>query len=384
MPVISGHRPAAPGANEPRRAAGATPLKGRAAAGGDAPDAGFEPTASSTAHLTGESATHAPVASLSLGADEARAKAEALFGSLRGLPALAVQQLEVIAIGSSPIARRAREALEAAFADPRLRAAPAEERAAKVRTVFNRTLIDVISGDAPQLTAGRRSQAARHFGEPVALERFDFEVKGYPHRTPAERIDVTVNGRSIPVYRPVGGVFATRDGQPRVMHSLDEIARALSRLPPGDLLRVRDVRLSPVPNPEDATWAKQYGEPDFASYMNAGPDGKVTIFPWHPDKPKEGTAAMVVSMLHELGHVASNHRWGIGRGHGQAPDWTRWREAMKADGLFASIYAKASAEEDFAETYALRRLMQANPEHARELRLLLPNRVRLLIAQFPT
>jgi hypothetical protein len=309
--------------------------------------------------------------------------AEKLFGSLKGLPAVDRRQLEVIATGTNPLSRRAREHLAPLLSKPGFQDQAPEVRLRQVRAGFNKAMAEVAPGDAPELQKGRRTSPGR-IGTSTIVKDFDFEIEGFRDKTPAKRTELHVNGRMVPVYSPPDGKFSTARGATELIsHSLEDIARALSLLLPEDLARVKDVRLSPVPNPEDSMWAKLYKEKDFTSYMNAGPDGVITVFPWKPERSTDYSArGLGADMMHELGHVSSNGKWGPGRGAGRQREWTQWQDAMKADGVQVSVYARASIEEDLAETDALRKLANSGPYSA-ELRALLPHRMAMLDRHFP-
>lgn len=307
--------------------------------------------------------------------------AEKLFGPLRGLPAADLRQLEAIATGTNPLSRRAREALAPVVKKESFRNASPEQKQAIVRSTFNKSLAELISIDAAELQKGKRTSVGQQ-SRPSKLNDFDFDIEGFTHKYPAERVDITVNGRTVPVYGPADHAFATSRGATALeSHSMEDVARALSMLRKEDLARVRDVRLSPVPSPSDSYWAKQYGEKGFRSYMNASAEGVITIFPWPPGEP-HSARDLGANLMHELGHTASNAAWGPLHGAGRKPQWSEWQAAAKADGMPVSVYARASAEEDMAETDMLRKLTVGQPI-AHELRALFPHRFELLDAHFP-
>jgi hypothetical protein len=153
---------------------------------------------------------------------------------------------------------------------------------------------------------------------------------------------------TFPVFDPV-----TRPAAPKELPTLDNLATALSRVPPPVLALIKQVDLNPVANPDDAKWAadpgyaKASGGTFTGSFMTCGADGVVSVYPSttvHAQSVDELSAAL----LHESGHAESIGQWGD-----SAKDkrWAPWQAAMQSDGLSGSKYAQASADEDFAETW---------------------------------
>ena len=315
-------------------------------------------------------------------APSSAADAVKLFGPLTGLSALERGQLEAIAAGENPLSRRAREALKPLLSKPGFQSAPATEKLQKIREVFNRSVSDVVSAEAPELLKGQKTAAGK-VALPVTVLNYTFEVRGGTHVT-AQRFDLTVNGVTVPLYRPANNVFTTGGGAKTLInHTPEEVARGLSLMTPNDLKRIKEVRLSPVPNPQDSAWARAYKEKGFQSYMNGGADGVITIFPWSANSDPTSIRDLTANLMHELGHVSTNGAWGTGRGSGRNVEWAQWQRAAKADGLYASAYAKDSVEEDAAETDSLRKMAFSATPFAGEFRALFPHRIEILERDFP-
>jgi hypothetical protein len=105
--------------------------------------------------------------------------------------------------------------------------------------------------------------------------------------------------------------------------------------------------------------------------MTAGADGIVDIYPdTSPYNPTTGRT----SIEHESGHTVSQQLWGTDTTNKK---WKPWRDAMKRDGISASTYARSSADEDFAEHWALFMEVRHGPREE-ELRLLFPARWAIL------
>jgi hypothetical protein len=146
-------------------------------------------------------------------------------------------------------------------------------------------------------------------------------------------------------------------------HSIDEVAKGLAALPEASLALVKRVDVEPNKNPDDAYWAKEYNDPNFESYMTAGGDGVVNIYPVPQSQDYlDGT------MIHETGHILSNTMWGSdtsGKG------WDDWKAAAAADKNIPSEYAKSSPAEDFSETLQLYYQVKGTPQEKVERALYL-------------
>jgi hypothetical protein len=194
------------------------------------------------------------------------------------------------------------------------------------------------------------------------------EVKNHPFRSgaaDASRYEVEIGGRRIPVYVPAQPNAANGS-----FHSIDQVARGLAALPASSRAVVNQVSVDPAQNPDDAYWAKQYNDPNFRSYMTAGADGNVTIY---PTQGAQGQDALDGSLIHETGHTLSMRAWG---GENDKR-WNAWRAAGQSDGIRPSSYAASSPGEDFSETLTLYQRVRGTPQEA-EFRAMMPERFRIL------
>jgi hypothetical protein len=160
-------------------------------------------------------------------------------------------------------------------------------------------------------------------------------------------------------------------------HSAQEVATALSHLPPETLRLVHRVVIHSEPNPHDKFWEQEYGRPDFRSYMTAGADGTVDIYPTTHATPEP---FLETSLIHESGHLWSNRL--LGPDH-TGSRWTQWKKAAGADRLAPSNYATSSPAEDIAETSALYLSTRGTPAFD-EYRKLFPNRFAYLDVLYPS
>jgi hypothetical protein len=184
---------------------------------------------------------------------------------------------------------------------------------------------------------------------------------------PATRYDITIDGRTIPVY-----LSTQAPGTGLSTHSPGEVAAALSRLPPEVRAGINEVRLNSAQNPQDTFWAQQYGDPNFRSYMTA--DSANGAIDFYPTAHRQDADYLAGSIVHEAGHFASQQNYGYAH---TTQDWQNWQTAMNADRLSPSGYGRSSLDEDFAETYALYFQVRGTPREA-EMRALLPERFRLI------
>jgi hypothetical protein len=182
----------------------------------------------------------------------------------------------------------------------------------------------------------------------------------------AQRYDVNVGGRTIPVF--MSSAVEPADG---FRHSIDEVARSLASLPPASRALISQVNVDGKRNPQDAFWAQQYHQPGFRSYMTAGADGTVNIY---PAVNRQTQHAATASMIHETGHVLSARMWGD---WSSSSKWRPWDAASAADSTAASTYARSSRTEDFSETLELYQLVRGTPQEA-QYRAAMPNRFQML------
>jgi hypothetical protein len=153
--------------------------------------------------------------------------------------------------------------------------------------------------------------------------------------------------------------------------SIDEIAKSLAALPPGSRAVVKEVVVNPGQNPDDAYWEKVYGTPGFRSYMTAGKEGVVNIY---PTSSAQSQTVLENSMVHETGHALSKLKWGDDLND---PRWQPWKDAVAKDGIVPSRYGKNSLNEDFAETLVIYMNVKGTPAEA-EMRALMPERFKLI------
>lgn len=168
----------------------------------------------------------------------------------------------------------------------------------------------------------------------AAVENHDFRSG----ESDAVRFDVTIDGATTPVYMP------TEPDPALDYHPLFEVAQGLASLPAHARERVERIDVNAQQNPDDAHWEAEYNNPGFRSYMTAGAEGVVSIY------PGEGGTRTQFSLngglAHEVGHIVMGQDFNLF-------DTVAWSVAMAADGQSVSDYANNSIKEDFAETYKL-------------------------------
>ena len=284
--------------------------------------------------------------------------------TLAGTTALKPQQLQALLDGVSPMAERARLAKANLEATPEYAAASPEQKQQLLSQRLSSDLVvpGLVSADVAQLATA----AARYAVTGPTLEA-NHEFPG--KKTDADRYEVLIDGRSIPVYVPHDGAF-----DPPFHHRVEDAAKTLASIPAESRALVTQVSLDPVANPLDDFWSKTYGR-EMTSYMTCGADGKVDIYPF---KTQGGTEYMAASLIHETGHAWSGAKFG---GDLDGPAWAPWRDAVAKDGILPSQYASSSAAEDVAESTALYLSARDTPAFA-EYRALYPNRFALLDQQF--
>jgi len=166
----------------------------------------------------------------------------------------------------------------------------------------------------------------------------------------AVRFDILIDGESTPVFMPV-------ETDPTLnYHGLDEVASGLVALEPQSRERIERVDVNAGQNPADAYWEQEYNMPGFRSYMTAGVEGIVSIY---PTDGAQSQSALDGGLQHEVGHIVSKQEFGD-----TDAGWAEWEAAMEADGQSVSDYADASRDEDFAETYKLYMSVIGTPEEA--------------------
>lgn len=165
----------------------------------------------------------------------------------------------------------------------------------------------------------------------------------------AVRFDITVDGTTTPVYLPA-------EPDPALdYHGLDEVATGLVSLPAHARERIERVDVNAERNPDDAHWEQEYNTPGFRSYMTAGAEGIVSIYPSEGGTPDQDS--LNGGLLHEVGHIVMGQDFNLF-------DTIAWSRAMAGDGQSVSDYADNSIKEDFAETYKLYMSVIGTPEEA--------------------
>lgn len=254
----------------------------------------------------------------------------------------------------------ARAALQALLADRSFRDASPAEQAERLRRFQAEQPGQLGSASQVQydVDAGRRPYT---ISQPV-------DVPDHPFRTgtaDAVRYDVTIDGRTIPVYLPKNP--DTSSGQ---LPSIDDVARTLAAMPAANRALVNEVHVNDQRSPDDAEWARRFGNTDHRAYMSAGADGTLNIF---PTAGAVSDSSMTTAMVHETGHFLAARIFG---GDGD-PRWEAWKRAMEADGMTTTRYGRNSPNEDFAEMMAFYVQVRGTPQEA-ELRRLYPARFAVL------
>ncbi|HYH94353.1 hypothetical protein, partial [Hyalangium sp.] len=234
------------------------------------------------------------------------------------------------------------------------------------------------AGQADQLRAFLRDQpsvpsVASSLGGSFAARPYTLsgpvEAPGHEFhsgKADALRYEVEIEGQRIPVF-----IGKDQDAQRGAYHSIDEVAQALSTLPPANRALVQQVNVDGNRNPEDAHWEQVYGEPGFRSYMTAGAAGIISIY---PSDGKQTQEFINSSFIHETGHTLSHRHWGSDEND---PRWNDYKAAIASDGFVASDYARNAPTEDFAETLVLYQKVRGTPQEA-EVRALMPARFRII------
>lgn len=193
------------------------------------------------------------------------------------------------------------------------------------------------------------------------------DVKNHDFRggkADAVKYEVEIDGKKIPVFLP-------KSPKKDEVHSIQEMAKGLAALPASSRALVKQVVVEAKQNPDDAYWAQQYNDPNFSSYMTAGADGIINVY---PSKPKQSQDYLDGTLIHETGHTLSMKKWGSDDNDKR---WNDWKAAIKSDGIVPSKYGKASVGEDFSETLVLYHQSKGTPQEA-ELRALMPERFKII------
>jgi WXG100 family type VII secretion target len=161
-------------------------------------------------------------------------------------------------------------------------------------------------------------------------------------------------------------------------HTVNQAAEAAAHLPTANRKAINTIMLNAVTNPDDPSWAVKYKDPNFHSYMTAGKEGVVTIYPDKTAKSLPNENYMRGTMIHETGHTWSYKTWGDDKTKGE---WANWQKAMTADKGAVSKYANNDIAEDVAETIQAYVSTKGTPKFD-EYRKLYPNRWKMLDEQF--
>ncbi|MBN9687189.1 MULTISPECIES: hypothetical protein [unclassified Corallococcus] len=284
------------------------------------------------------------------------------LGSSKGFAALSAPEQDRLfqyVSGTNPLSRHVQTELGSTLLGNSFQKADAAGQAEQLRTFLREQpgvpeLASVLEGAFP--------------ARPYALSG-PTEVQGHSFPSgPADalRYEVEIEGQRIPVF-----VAKNPDASRGAFHSIEEVAEGLATLPPANRALVKQVDVDGKSNPQDAYWEQVYNQPGFRSYMTAGAEGIITIY---PSEKKQTQAFMDSSLIHETGHTLSHVHWGSDNAD---PRWDGYRAAMASDGFVPSDYARSSPSEDFAETLVLYQKVRGTPQEA-EVRALMPGRFRLI------
>lgn len=268
--------------------------------------------------------------------------------------------------GTNVVSNPARQALDGLMGGAAFQGANAEGQQAQLNDFLTRqpAAPRVVSGLHGPTPVGRLTTTTIY--GPTQVPEHNFSSG----RAAANRYEVEVDGRRIPVFMP-------RNPNPANGHSptIEQVAQGLAVLPPASRALVDRVNVEPGQNPQDAYWRSRYpNDPNarnFRSYMTAGADGTVTIYPSeHP----QSQAVLNDSLIHETGHTLSMRRWGD---DSSGRRWADWRNAIQRDGIRPSNYSANAPGEDFSESLVLYQRVRGTPQEA-EVRAMMPERFRIL------
>jgi hypothetical protein len=161
-------------------------------------------------------------------------------------------------------------------------------------------------------------------------------------------------------------------------HTVHQAADAAAHMPKSARSVIKEIMLNPVTNPDDPHWAAVYHQPHFHSYMTAGADGIVTIYPDKTSNPLPDKNAQRSAMTHETGHTWSFKHWGTDETKGK---WLDWKHAMQADKTSVSGYATSAIAEDVAETIRVYVSTKHTPRHE-EYQRIVPHRFAILKKEY--
>jgi hypothetical protein len=207
----------------------------------------------------------------------------------------------------------------------------------------------------------RMTRQAFSVSAPVSEPNFAFEK----HPADGQRFEVQVGEKKVTVHS------ASSIDAGWLQHPVEQVANALAALPASSLALVKEVRLEPGTSPADDYFARVYNRPGFHSYMTAGADGIIRIYPNSAPPTQE---AIDGTIIHETGHILSHRLLGD---DAAGPKWDSWRAAAAKDGLHPSQYARINPDEDLSESLELYTLVKGGPSDA-GVRALLPARFEQL------
>jgi WXG100 family type VII secretion target len=183
----------------------------------------------------------------------------------------------------------------------------------------------------------------------------------------ALKYSVKVGNQMIDILLP-----AQRDPRAGHFHSVDELAKGLSMLPEGIREHIKRIQVEPIRNPLDPTYAIRFKDPNFRTYMDAGPQGIIRVF---PSAVPFGQAFLDTSLLHESGHIVSKRMWGTDPSRSRG--WAEWEAAAKRDVFGVSVYGNKDIQEDFSEALVQYNIYKGT-QHEGAARARWGNRFRIL------
>ncbi|MFO0578460.1 MAG: hypothetical protein U1A78_31025 [Polyangia bacterium] len=161
-------------------------------------------------------------------------------------------------------------------------------------------------------------------------------------------------------------------------HTVQQTVDAASYLPKAARTVINTVILNSGTNPEDPSWAIEYNDPNFHSYMTAGADGIVTVYPDKTTNRLPDDNYLRGTMIHETGHTWSYKTWGSDETKGK---WVDWKAAMAKDKVSVSGYATKAIAEDVAETIQVYSSTLGTPRFD-EYKKIVPNRFGILEKEY--
>ena len=203
-----------------------------------------------------------------------------------------------------------------------------------------------------------KSRKAASISKPVYAPAHQYDGE----KANSRKYTISVGQQQIDVFLPIN-----LDAKKGKFHSVEEVAKALGALPPASLKLIQSVDVEPSRNPEDKHWAKEYKDPNFRSYMTAGNDRIVNIY---PSLEKQSQTFMDGSMIHETGHILSTTTF-------TEKDWKSWVSAQQKDNISPSTYSTTDRAEDFSESLKLYYMVKDKKSES-DTRRLFPNRFTLI------